>query len=170
MKARANNGQRHRPPAGAGVLVLAWAGVLGGLWMLLVDTVSTAEVLCAVAAAVAGALVTRLVFESGTARMRPAAGLLAAVVRQLARVPGDLWLLALVLARTLAGHRRPGRFHRLPLELPVSAAGDARRAGIELAGSLAPNTIVLGVDEQQVVVHQLAARHGERASVVEIGS
>ncbi len=52
----------------------------------------------------------------------------------------------------------------------MSAAGDARRAGIELAGSLAPNTIVLGVDEQQVVVHQLAARHGERASVVEIGS
>jgi multisubunit Na+/H+ antiporter MnhE subunit len=170
MRARANKQRRRRPRAVAVASVIAGWGALGGLWMLLVDTVSTAEVLCAVAAAATGVLVTRLVFESGTARMRPAAGVLAAVVRQLARVPGDLWLLARVLARALAGQRRPGRFHQIPLALPVSAAANARRAAIELAGSLAPNTIVLGVDEHEVVVHQLAARHGERASVAEIGS
>lgn len=167
MKGQAN--KRGRRLTGAAVLV-AWWGVLGGLWMLLVDTVSTAEVLCAVVVAIAGTLTTRLVFASGTARMRPTGSLLATLVRQLARVPGDLWLLTVVLARTLAGRRRPGRFHELSLELPLSAAGNARRAGIELIGSLAPNTIVLGVDEHEVVVHQLAARHGERASVVEVGS
>lgn len=62
-----------------GVLaVLAWWGLLGGAWMLLVDTVSTAEVACAVAAALAGVLVTRLVFESEIARMRPTVSLCSA--------------------------------------------------------------------------------------------
>jgi multisubunit Na+/H+ antiporter MnhE subunit len=172
MEAQANSSRRRQPRAsvGAAVSLLAWWGVLAGLWMLLVDTVSTAEVLCAVVAAAVGAIVTRLVFASETVRMRARASLAAAVLRQLARVPGDLWLLALVLARALAGRRQRGRFHRIALELPASASGNGRRAGIELAGSLAPNTIVLGVDERGVIVHQLVARHGERAGVVEIGS
>lgn len=138
--------------------------------MLLVDTVSTAEVLCAVAAALAGVLVTRLVLGSEIEGMHPTIGLVAALARQLARVPADLWLLTVALARTLAGHRRPGRFHKLALELAVDEQGNGRRAGIELVGSLAPNTIVLGVDERRVIVHQLVARHDERASVREIGS
>lgn len=163
------NNRPGRRAAGVPVLVVWWA-VLGGLWMLLVDTASTAEALCAVAAALAGVLVARLVFESGIAGIRPTAGLCWALARQLTRVPVDLWLLAMALARTLAGRRRPGRFHELPLELAVDEKSNARRAGIELVGSLAPNTIVLGVDERRVVVHQLVARHSARASVGEIGS
>jgi len=120
--------------------------------------------------ALAGALVTRLVLVSEIAGMRPAAGLCPALARQLMRVPIDLWLLAVALARTLAGRRRPGRFHELALELAVEERDNGRRAGIELIGSLAPNTIVLGVDERRVIVHQLVARHGERAGVREIGS
>jgi hypothetical protein len=170
MKARANNEQRHRSPAGGVALVLVWWGVLGGLWMLLVDTVSTAEVLCAVVVAAAGAFVTRLVIEGGAARMHHAENIVMALARQLARVPSDLWLLGLALWRALAGPPRPGRFHELALELPVDELGNGRRAEIELVGSLAPNTIVLGVDERRVVVHQLLARQGERESVVELGS
>jgi hypothetical protein len=166
MNERAN---KRRWLVGAVVLV-AWWGLLGGLWMLLVDTVSTAEVLSAAAAALAGAFVTWLMFDRGEARVRPAASLPIALVRQLARVPADLWLLALALWRALGGRRRPGRFHELALQLPVSEGGDGRRAAIELIGSFAPNTIVLGVDEQRVIVHQLLARHEERESVVEIGS
>jgi hypothetical protein len=109
-----------------GVVVLAWWGLLGGTWMLLVDTVSTAEVLCAVAAALAGALATRLVLGSEIAGMCPTIGLVSALGRQLARVPADLWLLTVALARTLAGHRRPGRFHELPLELAVNERGNRR--------------------------------------------
>jgi hypothetical protein len=74
------------------------------------------------------------------------------------------------LSRALAGRRRQGRFHELALELPVDERGNGRRAAIELVGSLAPNTIVLGVDDRRVIVHQLLARHGERDSVVEVGS
>lgn len=153
----------------AGGLVMWWA-LLGGAWMLLVDTVSTAEVVCAIAAALTGALVTGLVLGSGEARMRPARGMLVALARGLARVPGDLWLLWVALSRALRGRRRPGRFHELALRLPVTEHDNGRRAAIELVGSLAPNTIVLGVDERQVVVHQLLARHEERENVVEVGS
>lgn len=102
--------------------------------------------------------------------MRPVGGVPLALARQLARVPADLWLLALALARALAGRRRPGRFHELALRLPVDERGNGRRAAIELVGSLAPNTIVLGVDERWVVVHQLLARSDERESVAEVGS
>jgi multisubunit Na+/H+ antiporter MnhE subunit len=167
MSARVN--KRRRLLTGALVLV-AWWVLLGGVWMLLVDTVSTAEVVCAVAAALIGVAVTRLVFDNGIASMRLAGSLLVALARQLGRVPADMWLLAVALSRALVGRRRPGRFHELALELPVNAQGNGRRAAIELVGSLAPNTIVLGVDERRVIVHQLLARHGERESIVEVGS
>ncbi len=127
-------------------MLVAWWALLGGAWMLLVDTVSTVEALCAVVAALLGVLATRLVFSSGVGGTRPAGRLAVALARQLARVPADLWLLVLALSRALGGHRRPGRFHELALELPVDERGNGRRAEIELVGSLAPNTIVLGVD------------------------
>jgi hypothetical protein len=168
MNASVDKGKRHR--AGRVLVLLAWWMLLGGLWMLLVDTLSTAEVLCAVAAGLAGILVTRLAFESEIARMKPAARVLAGLVRQLLRVPGDLWLLARELVRALAGRRRAGRFHDIALEIPLNRRGSGRRAVIELFGSLAPNTIVLGVDEQRVAAHQLLARHDERSSLREIGS
>ncbi len=167
MTARADK-RRGRLVLAAALIV--WWALLGGVWMLLVDTVSTAEVLSAVAASLLAALATGLVFGGGIDSMRPAASLLVGLARQLARVPADLWLLALALGRARAGRRRAGRFHELALELPPSERGNGRRAAIELIGSLAPNTIVLGVDERRVIVHQLLARHAERESVVEIGS
>lgn len=167
MKALTN--KRRERLVGA-VALITWWLLLGGAWMLLVDTASTAEVAAAVLASLVGVLATRLAIASGIADMHPGLGLLVAPVRQLSRVPHDLWLLARELARTLAGNRRTGRFHEIALEIPLDPAGHARRAGIELFGSLAPNTIVLGVDERRVIVHQLAARHDERMSLREIGS
>lgn len=170
MIRRSNMRQRRQARFLLASALIAWWVALGGLWMLLVDTVSVAEVVCAVLAGLIGAFATRLVLANAAAEMRPGWRLLAGPARQLVRVPGDLWLLARELSRALAGRRRVGRFHEIALELPVDAAGHARRAGIELFGSLAPNTIVLGVDEQRVIVHQLAACHDARASLREIGS
>lgn len=170
MTDRANN-QRERLRVGGPVLLLVvWWALLGALWMLLVDTASRAEEVSAVVVALVGAFVTGLVLASRIAGMRATAIVCSALARQLVRVPADLGLLAVALARALTGRRRPGRFHELALELAVDERGSGRRAGIELIGSLAPNTIVLGVDERRVIVHQLVARHGERAGVGEIGS
>jgi|GEM_PF-3169594 len=170
MAAWVDKGKWRRRGAGRVLVLLAWWMLVGGLWMLLVDTVSTAEVLCAVGAGLAGVLGARLAFESEIARMRPVGGLLKGLARQLLRVPGDLWLLARELVRALIGQRRAGRFHDIALEIPLDPSGSGRRAAIELFGSLAPNTIVLGVDEQRVAAHQLVARHEERSSLREIGS
>jgi multisubunit Na+/H+ antiporter MnhE subunit len=170
MGASVDKQTRRRRHAGGMLLLPAWWMLLGGLWMLLVDTLSTAEVLCAVAVGLAGMLVTRLAFESEIARMRPVGGLAAVLVRQLLRVPGDLLLLARELIWALAGRRRAGRFHDIAIEIPLDRSGSGRRAAIELFGSLAPNTIVLGVDERRVAAHQLVARHEERSSLREIGS
>ena len=137
--------------------------------MLLVDTVSVAEVACAVAAATAGTLASALVFSSGAPALRPSARLVRAAATQLARVPADLGLLGLALGRALT-RRRPGRFHGAALELAVDPDANARRAAIELLGSLAPNTIVLGVDEEHVLVHQLLGRRSERQRIREIGA
>ena len=50
----------------------------------------------------------------------------------------------------------------------VEASEENRRAAIEMLGSLSPNTIVLGVDERAVLVHQLVAHHEGRVRVQEI--
>ncbi len=100
-----------------------------------------------------------------------------AAVRQLTRVPADLWLLARELGPAIgraamlgpAGPRRTGGFRSLPFEGADEPRANARRAGIELLGSLAPNTIVLGVDDRQVVVHQLASKASEARRLPEIG-
>jgi multisubunit Na+/H+ antiporter MnhE subunit len=171
MTTRVNNWQRRvaAAAAAAAVLTVCWVAI-AGLWMLLVDTPSTAEEVSAAVAALVGVIATRLVLAGEVERMRPALSVVSALARQLGRIPADLWLLAVALARALTGRRRPGRFHELELHLPVNERGNGRRAAIELVGSLAPNTIVLGVDEHRVIVHQLLARHDERASVREIGS
>ncbi len=186
MAARIDKGRQRRRSAGGALVLVVWCALLGGLWMLLVDTVSVAELVGAAVAALLGVLAGYLAFAEQLAPLRPTPTAIAWFGRQLMRVPADLWLLAVALARALlgrgpagggrigdragGGRRRPGRFHEVAVELPVDPSGNTRRAGIELFGSLAPNTIVLGVDERRAIVHQLVARHQERDRLREIGS
>jgi multisubunit Na+/H+ antiporter MnhE subunit len=147
---------------------LAWWAVLAGLWMALVDTRSTAEFAAGAGVSLAGLLLTVAVSRQHVADMHLQLRLLAALPGQLARVPVDLWLLARELARALSGRRAPSRFHSLPFAGGEGPRANGRRAAIQLIGSIAPNTIVLGVDDRQVVVHQLAARASERRRIEEM--
>jgi multisubunit Na+/H+ antiporter MnhE subunit len=150
--------------------LLSWWVLLAALWMLIVDTISLAEVIGAAVAALAAVLLTRLASEVERPAVRFGLGTARRTARQALRVPADLLLLFRELPFALVGKHRAGRFHEIELELPLDARGNARRAATELFGSLAPNTIVLGVDERRVIVHQLVARHRQRTSVGEIGS
>jgi hypothetical protein len=150
-----------------GALLICLAG-LGGVWMLLVDTTSVAEYSACAAAALLGTLASGLVKHENVAELSEHRAFLLGLPRQLARVPLDLWLLLRELARALAGRHPGGRFHSLPFQAGGGSRENARRAAIELLGSLAPNTIVLGVDEHSIVVHQLAARSSERHAIREI--
>lgn len=152
--------------------VLYWASfwILGAAtWLLLVDTVYWPELAAgAIAAALCTALV-ELVREQHVVRLAPHQAFLLGFFKQLAQVPFDLWLLARELARALAGRHPAGRFHTIPYARGGdSPRNNSRSAAIEGWGSLAPNTLVLGVDEQEIVVHQLAARASARRRLQEL--
>lgn len=158
-----------RLAARLGGWLLTWT-LLAGTWLLLVDTISVAELSAGAAAALVGTLATGLVRAHAIRPLRPRLGLLPALARQAVAVPLDLWLLLRELVRALAGRHPPGRMYAVPVHVrDRGARANARRAAAEALGSLAPNTIVLGVDEEKAVVHQLAARAPGRASVREIG-
>lgn len=150
-----------------GALLICLA-VLWGAWMLLVDTASIAEFSAGAAAALLGTLACGLASRENVARLHEHHTLARGLPRQLARVPVDLWLLVRELGRALLGRHPGGRFHTVPFKDGDSPRDNARRAAVELLGSLAPNTIVLGVDDEQIVLHQLSARAAERHSAGEI--
>lgn len=148
--------------------LLICLSVLWGAWMLLVDTASVAEFSAGAAAALLGTLACGLVSHEDVAPLREHRAFLLGIPRQLARVPKDMWLLVRELGRALAGRHTGGRFHTVPFDGGEDPRDNARRAAVELLGSLAPNTIVLGVDDERIVLHQLSARAAERHSVGEI--
>jgi hypothetical protein len=147
---------------------LAWWAALAAVWMLLVDTRSTAEFAACGGVSLAGLLLTWLVSRQHVADLRLRHALLLTVPRQAAAVPGDLARLAGQLVLALLGRRPTGRFYSLPFDDTNGPLANGRRAAIELIGSIAPNAIVLGVDDEQVIVHQLADRASARRRVEEM--
>jgi multisubunit Na+/H+ antiporter MnhE subunit len=69
-------------------------------------------------------------------------------------------VLAALWRRAVLGRRVAGRFHVVPLDPGGEDPGSAARRGLLTVGhSLAPNTVVLGIDREQglVLVHHLVA-------------
>lgn len=145
-------------PAARGLPVGILLG--GGLYMLLIDTTSLPELYVgAVALALASAA-----FEASRRRGLVGARIslrwLAGAWRPIATVPLDI---ARLTAEAFAQVARPrpqrGSLRAIPFPYG-SATGPrhvGRRALAEAFGSLAPNTIVIGIDEERdlIVAHQL---------------
>ena len=146
-------------------LGLAWAAtwaVLAATWLLLTDTRRFPELMLGVVAAAIAATASELVRAQRIGRIRPRLGMLRGLPRAVARIPADLALLAVSATQQAVRPRRVrGSFLALPFQ-----AGDggseshARHALAEAVGSLAPNTIVVGVDvgRDLLLVHQLVRR------------
>jgi len=150
-----------------GMWILIW-GAIGAVWMLFVDTLTVAETVAGILAAGLGTMATASLSAQHPIRQQLELRSVLALPRQLARIPVDLWLLARELGKALTGNHRGGCFYAVPFHGATDARSNGRRAVIELFGSLAPNTIVLGVDDQHTIVHQLSARHRERDALREI--
>jgi multisubunit Na+/H+ antiporter MnhE subunit len=139
-----------------------WWTLLFGLWLLLVGTVERLELIAGAAAAALGAAAAEAVRAQGLLRFRLERRWLARGWRPFARTVPDFALVTAALLRSLV-RRRPvrGKFRALPFPAGgTDAASAGRRAFATVAGSLAPNTLVVDVDpdEKLILVHELEPR------------
>jgi len=139
---------------------VAASAALFGLWLLLVDTFDTPELLAGAGAALIGAAAGAIACRDLGVRIEP---------RELVRLAPlpltavrDTLSVTAALVEHLAGHRRTGAFRELPLRdvppAPDAAAGS--RVLQVLATSFAPNTYVVDVDADAAIltVHVLVTR------------
>ena len=134
----------------------AWFGPLFGLWLAFVGVTSGAEVVAGLAAAAVGATAAEVVRRCGLLSYRPPPGLAAAFARQLWRTVRDFLLLVWLLFPAMAGHRSRSAFRTIEVNTRGdSPSGRGWRAFAGWVGSIAPNTIVVDLDEGTVLRHEL---------------
>ena len=138
---------------------LTWWVVLMALWLLLVESLATAELVAGAVAAALAASVAEAVREQGYMRFAPDPAWLAHVPRIAWQIVEDCWILARALARQLLGR---GHARGLLIRAPVRYGDDssraaARRALLNFGVSITPNSYVVDLDEETstALVHQL---------------
>jgi multisubunit Na+/H+ antiporter MnhE subunit len=139
---------------------LAWWAILTALYVVLVDSRRLEELVAAVVVGALGATASVLVRRGREVVLRPRPADVAAELRTLLSWPRDVALLAMALVR-----RPPGEVVETPFEATSDDPRDAARRALAVAGrSLAPNTIVIGIDEERgvLVSHQLVDSKEER--------
>jgi multisubunit Na+/H+ antiporter MnhE subunit len=133
-------------------------GLSAAFYMVLIDTVSLPELYAGAGVVLLATLAFAASREQGftEAVIRPA--WLLRAWRPLVNVPGHIAMVSWEAIRQLFD-RRPTRgvFRAVPFAAGEDPEGVGRRALSEILGSLAPNTIVVGVDveRQLLFVHQL---------------
>jgi multisubunit Na+/H+ antiporter MnhE subunit len=138
---------------------LIWWALLAALWLALVDTVVVPElVVGAIAAAIAatGAVIVRgqrqLLLRPRLAWVRCAGGPLRRMVTDLVPLARALW------RRGVRRRDERGAMAELPYAaVAVDPEAATHRVFTQALGSLAPNTLVVGVDADRrvLLVHQL---------------
>jgi multisubunit Na+/H+ antiporter MnhE subunit len=135
-----------------------------GLWVAVDDNIGLAELGGGAGAAALAALLTETALHQAGTPITVRLRWLAAAWRLPGQVLGDTVLVFRALGRQLIRDETPDSGFR---ERPVRAGGDSsadvtRRVLLVGANSLAPNTVVLGIDEERdvMIVHQLVAEKG----------
>ena len=163
--------EAHGPLGGGGTAgaVLAWVAwwfVCAALWLSLVDTTHFHELMAGALVSVLGASVALLVRAQRVLVIRPDPRWLLRAWRPFALFPRDTVLVVGALAGSLRRGGRPrGRLFAIPMATPEEDPREAaRRVLMKTAGSLAPNSYVVGADDERglILVHQLV-RHGDPA-------
>jgi multisubunit Na+/H+ antiporter MnhE subunit len=142
---------------------IAWYVPLVGLWLAFVDTLARAEVALGLVAAAVAATAAELVRAQELVRFRLEPRWLRGLALLPWQVLRDTWLLAFALWRHLGGQPVRGVFRAVPFPSERDdARSAARRALVTGIVSLAPNSLVVGVegDEGVLLLHQLVPEPG----------
>jgi multisubunit Na+/H+ antiporter MnhE subunit len=136
-----------------------WWAVLAGFWLVLADKSEFPELCAAVVAGAVGAAAAVAARAEQDVVARPRARRVARLIRPVKRVPHDLWLLLRALAQAAAGHAPAGERYEVPFDTADDARGAARQVLAAIGGTLPPNTVVAGFDDERrtMVVHRLVA-------------
>ena len=131
-------------------------------WVVIDDSINTDELLAGAGAAVLAALLVELVSYQAATRFRmriewlvPALSLPGQVVRDTVIVYRALW------RRLVRGEQPPSAFLEVPARFGDDTPEGVTRRTLLVGGtSVAPNTFVLGLDQDRdvMVVHRLVAR------------
>jgi hypothetical protein len=154
-------------------ITLAGFALAGGFYLLLVDTTSLPELCVLVAVALLAAVAFETSREQGFPEARFSPAWLKRGWRAIVRVPVDAAVLCReAIAQLRHRERVRGEFRAVPFRSGESEHDRGRLALTEIVGSLAPNTIVIGIDPdtELLLVHQLR-RSGSRdqLDVLELG-
>jgi multisubunit Na+/H+ antiporter MnhE subunit len=142
---------------------IAWYVPLVVLWLAFVDTLAWEEVAAGLVAAAIAATAAELVRSQDLFRFRMDPRWLRDLHLLPWQVLRDCWLLTVALWRHCTGHPVRGVFRVVPFPSEADdARSAARRALVTVVGSVAPNTVVVGVEgaEGEMLVHQLVPEPG----------
>ena len=156
------------------------AGFMRGLllaaafYMVLIDTVDLPELYAAIGALLLGGAAYEAARRQGVAEARMSARWLAKSWWVIAGVPRQIaWVSWQALAQLVSPREARGTLRAVPFRAGGEGSSDVgRRALAEGLGSLAPNTIVIGIDGERdlLLVHQLRCSGGrEELDVLELG-
>jgi hypothetical protein len=152
---------------------MGWA--LGGaFYMVLIDTVDLPELYAAIGAVLLAGAAYEAARRQGLAEARVSPGWVARGWRVIASVPRQILLVSWeAFAQLVAPRQTRGSLRAVPFRAGGEGSLDVgRRALAEGLGSLAPNTIVIGIDGDHdlLLVHQLHRSGGrEELDVLELG-
>jgi hypothetical protein len=141
--------------------IASWL-LLWGLYVLLVFKTEPAEIVAGAVCGAIGATGATLVRSQASMGFAPGRGWWRGLLQLPREVVVDTWLLVRVLWRVVVHRETPrGRFITLPFP---GVQGDSekavsRRAVAKWFGSVSPNTLVVGFDEdaERILLHQLVA-------------
>jgi hypothetical protein len=153
------------------LLVLALSAAF---YLLLIDTVSLPELYVLAGVALLATVAFEISREQGLTESAFAVGWLLRGWRAVVRVPAHIAIVCrAVIVQLVRQQRAPvGTFRAIPFAGGASTRDHGRRALTEVFGSLAPNTIVIGVDPDRdlLLVHQLRREGGrDEIDVLRLG-
>jgi multisubunit Na+/H+ antiporter MnhE subunit len=140
----------------------AWWAFLFLVWMSLVATTATAEVVAGVVVAAIAATGAEVVRRAGLVRLRPWGLLPRHPLRLAATVVAECWLLVLALWRQIrVPEENVGSFRGIAFDAGSDddPRATARRAAYTALISVTPNTYVVGIDREanNMLIHELVA-------------